>query len=257
MYKKTALIVLLSLGSQYALADTQTADYQSKTSVEESRGFLGGFTAGALLGGPPGAIAGAIIGSLMGDGFHARKDRADLQVELFESQLELAATQEEVSESRRQVLLARQQIENLQTAAKVVAVSIPRQSNFACCDNTVLSIHFRSGSSAIEPHYREQLDSMVRLADQIPTASVEITGYSDRNGDAATNLQLSRDRSNSIKEFFGRMGVQNSSITTVAYGETKPLESNQSFESDFFDRRVIVRLRDNSQQLLTRSPDGE
>jgi outer membrane protein OmpA-like peptidoglycan-associated protein len=69
------------------------------------------------------------------------------------------------------------------------------------------------------------------------------------------NLILSKKRSDSVKTFFNRMGIQNSAITTLAYGETQPVESNQSFESDFFDRRVIVRLRDSTEQMLTQSPD--
>jgi outer membrane protein OmpA-like peptidoglycan-associated protein len=68
------------------------------------------------------------------------------------------------------------------------------------------------------------------------------------------NLNLSKQRSNSVKAFFNRMGIQNSEITTVAYGETQPVQPSQSVESDFFDRRVIVRLRDPSKQMLTQSP---
>ena len=91
----------------------------------------------------------------------------------------------------------------------------------------------------------------------MPTASIEITGYADRNGDPDLNLSLSRERSNSVKQFLSDKGIDNSSIKTIAYGETQPLSSTQDFESDFFDRRVIVRLRDNSASMLTQNPDGE
>ena len=67
---------------------------------------------------------------------------------------------------------------------------------------------------------------------QMPTASVEITGYADRNGDADRNLALSRERTDSVKQFFNSSGFQNSSIKTIAYGETRPLHSVQSFESE-------------------------
>jgi len=97
----------------------------------------------------------------------------------------------------------------------------------------------------------------VKLAKQMPSVNVEITGYADRNGDAQENLRLSRQRSDSVKQFFGKMGIGNSSISTIAYGETRPVQTTQSFETDFFDRRVMVKLRDSSKQLLTQTPDGE
>ena len=121
----------------------------------------------------------------------------------------------------------------------------------------MLSLNFRSGSSAIEAHYEEQLTSLIKIAEQMPTASVEITGYADRNGDPDLNLRLSRERSKSVERFLNSKGIQSSSIKTIAYGETQPLHSTQNFESDFFDRRVIVRLRDNSASMLTQTPDGE
>ena len=89
------------------------------------------------------------------------------------------------------------------------------------------------------------------------SAKVEITGYAHRNGDAVHNLTLSRQRSESVKSFFTEHGIDNASIATVAYGETRPLQPTQSFESDFFDRRVIVRLRDNSKSMLSQSPDNQ
>ena len=153
--------------------------------------------------------------------------------------------------------LARQQLEGMKTNnAQYQVARFNQSSSTACCDNTVLSLHFRSGSAAIETQYEEQLVSLVKLAQQMPSASVEITGYADRNGDAEKNLALSHQRSESVKQLLEKLGITDSSITTIAYGETKPLRFEQNLETDFFDRRVIVRLRDASKQMLTQSPDA-
>lgn len=258
MYKQISFVLLLSISAGTALADTQRTNYQNKSSAEETTGFFGGLTVGALAGGPPGAIVGAAIGALLGDGFHIRKRAAVLQVQLYESQLQLASLRDAAGAAQKDRQLAQAELERLRTnTARIIPARLELATASSCCDNTVLSLHFRSGSSAIEPHYEEELSSLVKLAKQMPAANVEITGYADRNGDAEMNLNLSRKRSASIKRYFNRMGIQNSSITTVAYGETQPLAATQSFETDFFDRRVIVRLRDTSQQLLSQLPDGE
>lgn len=257
MIKQTSLALVFSLASATAAADTQRADYQNPPSKAETTGFLSGAMLGGIAGGPPGVIIGAAFGALAGDGWRARSEVGDLQASLYESQLRLAALQEEAAAAQERQQLAERRLEELSAnRARVYPANIATAAA-PCCDNTVLSLNFRSGSSTIEAHYEEQLTSLLKIAEQMPSASVEITGYADRNGDADLNLRLSRERSNSVKQFLNARGMQNSSIKTIAYGETRPLHSTQDFESDFFDRRVIVRLRDNSSSMLTQNPDGE
>lgn len=257
MIKQTSLAIIFSVFTTSALADSNAADYQDPPSIQEASGFVGGLVLGGVAGGPPGAIIGGALGALFGEGRLAKSQVGDLQTQVYNSQLEVAAAREEAQRLQRNYQLAQQELDNLRSSrAKVLPASLSALSD-PCCDNTVLSLHFRSGSSSIESHYDEQLASLVDIAKQMPTASIEITGYADRNGDTDLNLRLSRERSTSVKKFFNSMGVQNSSIQTVAYGETRPLQAEQNFESDFFDRRVIVRLRDSSKHMLSQNPPTE
>ena len=257
MIKQISLALVFTLASATAAADSQRADYQNPPSKEETTGALSGAVLGGLAGGPPGLIVGAAFGALFGEGWRAKSEVGELQANLYESQLRLAALQEESQAMQARHQLAEQRLEELSLRrARTYPANIQLPAA-PCCDNTVLSLNFRSGSSTIETHYEEQLTSLIKIAEQMPTASVEITGYADRNGNPKLNLRLSRERSNSVKQFLNSAGIQNSSIKTVAHGETKPLHSTQNFESDFFDRRVIVRLRDNSASMLTQNPDGE
>jgi len=258
MIKHTSLALAFSLFAAGAAADTSRTDHQNTASIEGASGFFSGLVVGGAAGGPPGALIGAAFGALLGEGFYARSEEvADLQVNLYESQLQVAAAQQESQRLARRFQLAQQELDNLRVRqSQIIPAALPTLSS-PCCDNTVVSLHFRTGSSNIESHYEEQLSGLVEIAKQMPTARVEITGYADRNGNPDLNLNLSRERSDTVKRFFNRMGVQNSSIQTIAYGETKPLQPKQDMESDFFDRRVIVRVRDSSKQMLSQSPDHE
>lgn len=257
MIKQISLALVFTLASATAAADSQRAEYQNPPTKEETTGALSGAILGGLAGGPPGLIVGAAFGALFGEGWRAKSEVGELQASLYGSQLRLAALQEESQAMQARHQLAEQRLEELSLSrARTYPASI-QLANTPCCDNTIVSLNFRSGSSAIETHYEEQLTSLSKIAEQMPTASVEITGYADRNGNPDLNLELSRERSNSVKQFLTSRGIQNSSIKTIAHGETKPLHSTQDFESDFFDRRVIVRLRDNSASMLTQNPDGE
>ena len=257
MIKQASLALILSISTGTALADSSRANYQNPPSIQETTGFVSGLVIGGLAGGPPGAILGSALGALFGEGRLAKAQVGDLQASLYSSQLEVAAAREEAQRLQHDYQLAQQQLDNLKTnRAQMIPAKLPPLAE-PCCDNTLISLHFRTGSSAIEPHYEEQLASLVDIAKQMPTGSIEITGYADRNGDSAQNLALSRERSATVKQFFSRMGIQNSSIQTIAYGETRPLRPEQDFESDFFDRRVIVRLRDSSKQMLSQSSPDE
>ena len=257
MIKQISLALLFTVASATAAGDSQRADYQDPASNEENTGAISGAILGGLAGGPPGFIVGAAFGALFGEGWHAKSEVGDLQTNLYQSQLRLAALQEESQAIQAKYQLAEQRLEEMSLNRIRTYPANIQLPTAACCDNTVLSLNFRSGSSAIETHYEEQLASLINIAKQMPTASVEITGYADRNGNPELNLKLSRERSNSVKQFLNSAGIQNSSIKTVAHGESKPLHSTQNLESDFFDRRVIVRLRNNSASMLTQNPDGE
>lgn len=249
--RSTALATALVLSTS-AAADVRPAHYEdSDISQEETAGFISGAAIGAAAGGPPGAIIGAAIGAFLGDGWVTRKDYSEMQQEWVAMQNQTESLRREAAAASRERQLALEELEQLKRAPQVLPAFLDSGGDNTLFDNTAISVHFRSGSSVVEDHYQEQLESLVNLAKQLPTSALEITGYADRNGDATRNLALSQERSNSVKAFISRLGVENSEITTVAYGETKPLHSNQSFETDFFDRRVIVRLVDTSKQMLT------
>lgn len=256
--------LLLSIGLSTALlassvqADSKSADYDDYASKEETVGFFSGVILGGLAGGPPGAILGAAIGAFAGDGQQARQEAGELKAELMTAQIESNRLREQTRELEQQYQLAMTELDKLRSgSARTVPAFLPGPGNDVSIGGAALSVHFRSGSSAIEGHYQTQLESIARLAKQIPTAAVEITGYADRNGDAEKNLSLSRQRSNEVKSFLNEHGIENASITTLGYGENNPLYSTQSLETDFFDRRVTVRIRDTRESMLTQTPDGD
>ena len=257
MLNKLTLVFITGLTAVSAQADTQRANYEDPASREETTGFLSGAVLGAAAGGPPGAIFGGAIGAVIGDGWHFRGRVDDLQAELYESQLQMAALREQTRAIEEEYRIAQQELDQLQKPSpQVLPAFLSTRALGSCCDNTVASIHFRTGSSDIEEQYEEQLTSLVKLAEQMNNTTIEISGFADRVGDADANMRLSGQRNESVRVFLKSQGIDDSSITTTAYGESRPLEASQSFETDFFDRRVIVRLRDSGQSMLTQTPDG-
>jgi len=253
MIRPIFLTMAFSLATGPVLANNASTDVSSSSpshpSAAENTGILGGIAVGASIGGPPGAMAGAAIGALLGNGWIARKQVGELQGHVAD----LRQQAETLHQEKVALELA------LRDAVRQRNQSIPvnyEEPVAACCDNTVVSVYFRTGSDAVEAHDHEILTSFARLSNHMADPLIEITGYADRNGNADANLRLSQRRSLEVKNLLAQMGVDNTKVTTVAYGETRPLSSKPTFETDFFDRRVILRLRDASQLMLSRSQES-
>ena len=112
-------------------------------------------------------------------------------------------------------------------------------------------LHFRSGSSAVESHYSAQLENFVGYVKSVPGAIVEIYGYADRRGEQTDNLWLSHERVQSVEKSLRDLGLRNFTYETTALGEGQPLTAAESLENNFFDRRVVLRVRKDQSALAS------
>ncbi|GIT64371.1 MAG: hypothetical protein Ct9H300mP22_7710 [Gammaproteobacteria bacterium] len=180
MVEKFSFLVILCFVAGTAVADTSRANYDDPPSKEETVGVISGAIIGPSVGGPPGFIVGAGIGALLGEGFNAQGQIKDLQASLFGTRLQLAAVKEELDLIEQEHQIAQIALAIPKCSFSSIATFLSTQPAITCCDNTVVSIHFRTGSSNIESHYEEQLKGMANIAIQMTSAKVEITGYADR-----------------------------------------------------------------------------
>lgn len=75
---------------------------------------------------------------------------------------------------------------------------------------------------------------------------VEISGHTDSQGSAEYNQQLSERRANAVKDYLVELGVKADRLTTVGYGLTKPIATNDTAEGRETNRRIEMRrLKDN------------
>src|SRR5690606_28973778 len=89
-------------------------------------------------------------------------------------------------------------------------------------------IQFETGSSRLTEDSRYQLSDLVEVMNKYPLMRIEIAGHTDNVGDDAANLKLSQDRAASVRDFIVAQGIAAGRITATGYGETRPLESNDT-----------------------------
>jgi len=72
---------------------------------------------------------------------------------------------------------------------------------------------------------------------------VSVEGHTDSRASDAYNMRLSQRRAESVKAYLVKNGVAASRLTTIGYGESKPVASNKTAEGMQENRRVELNQK--------------
>lgn len=252
--KKTliAAAVLSTLSfSQISLAGVNKHDEQKMfTNAQETQNNLVGMggmaVVGASVGGPVGAVVGGILGLMLGEDVNNDKRNETLQARINSKEQELNTIEAQylaLQNEHMSTIVALKQLKEQQKHVQVA--SLQKEStpvDLADLLSSEANIQFKTASYQLEQHYVEQLDIVAEQLKSDPKLVVQLFGYADRRGDENYNLSLSEKRADQVQRYLVSKGVNKSKIESAGYGEAQPVTVNQTWENDFFDRRVVVRL---------------
>jgi peptidoglycan-associated lipoprotein len=104
-------------------------------------------------------------------------------------------------------------------------------------------IHFDFDRYDIKERDRETLKSLADWLLKNKSAKVEIEGHSDERGSNEYNLALGDRRAHSAKQYLVTLGVSESRIKTISYGEEKPLCAESGEDCWWKNRRGHFSIR--------------
>ena len=110
--------------------------------------------------------------------------------------------------------------------------------------NTIL---FDFDSYALRYEARRDLDKVADILLRYPNTDVTVVGHTDSVGDAGYNQRLSEYRAQSVANYLVSRGVQSFRISSVGYGENRPVASNSTESGRQRNRRVELDIRVNQQ----------
>lgn len=104
------------------------------------------------------------------------------------------------------------------------------------------NIFFETGSAELKPESYVELDKLVELLTQNPKIKIEIAGHTDNVGAKDANMKLSDQRAKSVSNYLESKGILSSRLTNKGYGDTKPVDDNNTVEGRANNRRTEFKI---------------
>jgi len=117
-------------------------------------------------------------------------------------------------------------MEPLKTGAKVV----------------MKNIFFETNQYELIETSRIELNKLIILLQKNPLLKIEIGGHTDNVGTHEYNITLSQNRAKSVKEYLVENKIEPSRISFKGYGETQPVDSNDTEEGRAINRRTEFKV---------------
>jgi OOP family OmpA-OmpF porin len=107
-------------------------------------------------------------------------------------------------------------------------------------DQPVVTMFFGQSSEVIPDDAKTKLDAMVDYFNKRPDLKIVLKGHTDNIGNFEKNVELSRQRVESVKAYLTARGIPSDRINGSGYGSAQPSYMNKSESQKQLNRRVEV-----------------
>jgi outer membrane protein OmpA-like peptidoglycan-associated protein/tetratricopeptide (TPR) repeat protein len=107
------------------------------------------------------------------------------------------------------------------------------------------NVFFDVDKSEIKSESISELNHVVDFLSLNPEIKIELGGHTDSDGDTNSNLKLSSDRAESVRNYLIGKGIVEDRITAKGYGSTIPVATNLTMEGKRMNRRTEFKIVDN------------
>ena len=213
---------------------------------QEPLGFVSGAVIGAFAAGPIGAVVGAGLGAWLGNRVHRATDakKAEAQVAMLESdkselQTEKSALLTEKSQLAETNISLSAKLDDL--SQKINTAQTAKDDASEVLDGLQGDVLFRTGSAEITADIAHQIQVLAQAVTKSPELKIRVDGYADPRGTTDTNMQLSQDRANAVRDLLLASGVGEDALEVNAYGKSQSTaEDNDGYA---LERRVRLTLK--------------
>ncbi len=119
----------------------------------------------------------------------------------------------------------------------------PTETSAQGPSNVARVIYFDYDSFVIKPEYQSVLDGHAKFLNANKSRRVTLEGHTDESGGREYNLALGQKRAEAVRRSLGLLGVSESQVEPVSFGEEKPAVTGSSDADLAKNRRAEIVYR--------------
>ncbi len=100
------------------------------------------------------------------------------------------------------------------------------------------TIHFEYDKAGLSPEARNILAQNAEFLRSNPNVNLQIEGHCDSRGSIEYNLTLGERRANAVKSYLVSLGISDSRLSVLSYGEEKPMNAGDNESAHAANRRA-------------------
>jgi outer membrane protein OmpA-like peptidoglycan-associated protein len=104
------------------------------------------------------------------------------------------------------------------------------------------NIFFDFDKATLRPESKAELERVYQLLVENPRLKIRIAGHTDSMGSDEYNQKLSENRARSVYEYLIQRGISADRLSYIGYGESKPVDTNETDEGRQNNRRVELEI---------------
>lgn len=122
---------------------------------------------------------------------------------------------------------------------------------------TMDNIFYEFGKWDLTPASETGLQALVKLLNDNPNITIELSAHTDFVGDSLSNKTLSEKRAESVVSYLIKSGIEKERLTPVGYGESKPVVADAAISKKHtfipigqtLDEKYILGLTPSQQEI--------
>ena len=122
---------------------------------------------------------------------------------------------------------------------------------------TMDNIFYEFGKWELSPTSETGLAGLVKLLNDNPNITIELSAHTDMKGDSVFNLRLSEKRAEAVCQYLIQHGIEAERLTPVGYGKQKPVVADKAIHDKYpfipqeqaLDEAFILSLPTEQQEI--------
>lgn len=107
------------------------------------------------------------------------------------------------------------------------------------------NVFFDIDKATLRPESVQELDKLADIMRNNPNLKIELSGHTDSDGNDDHNMKLSDSRAKAVVDYLIAKGINPARLSWKGYGETVPIELNDTAEHKQLNRRTEVKILSN------------